>query len=210
MACAVALIGCTSEQTVQPIAYNPPPAPVFTALELIPDSLWIPQGAEVQVFPQARDQWGSSMNVESPDSYASSAPAIAAVNGWGLVTAVAPGTAAVSATVTMGGYTRSAVMTATVFDSAASDTLVFTWGSRYGWHPPFGNLKAGGIVVWRSDPDGYSGAAKIYLSDINDAVFDSLDWNNGSVTHRFAAPGVYRFCSGGCWDPPDGGVIYVH
>ncbi len=215
IACAAAIIGCTSEQTVQPIAYNPPPAHAFTALELVPDSLWIPQGAEVQVFAVARDQWGQTMDVAGPVSYASSAPAIAAVNGSGLVTAVAPGTAAVSATVTIGEYTRNAVMTATVFDSAASDTVVFTSSSSYGWQPPSGIVKAGGIVVWRIGPDGlwsggYSQEAKIYLFDMNGLFLDSLYLNNGSVTHTFAAPGVYQFCSGGCWDPPDGGVIYVH
>ena len=99
-------------------------------------------------------------------------------------------------------------------DSAASDTVVFTSSSRYGWQPPSGNVKAGGIVVWRIGPDGgYQQAAivaKIYLSAMNGAVLDSLYLNNGSVTHTFAAPGAYRFCSGGCWDPPDGGIIYIH
>jgi hypothetical protein len=57
--------------------------------------------------------------------------------------------------------------------------------------------QAGGIVVWRIAPDGgYQSAAivaKIYLSDMNHAVLDSLYLNNGSVTHTFAAPGAYRF-----------------
>jgi hypothetical protein len=84
----------------------------------------------------------------------------------------------------------------------------------YGWQPPSGIVKAGGIVVWRIGPDGgFQGAAivaKIYLFAMNGQVLDSLYLNNGSVTHTFAAPGAYRFCSGFCWDPPDGGIIYIH
>ena len=49
-----------------------------------------------------------------------------------------------------------------------------------------------------------------YLLDMNYAVLDSLYWNNGLITHTFAAPGAYRFCSGGCWDPPEFGIIYSH
>jgi hypothetical protein len=33
--------------------------------------------------------------------------------------------------------------------------------------------------------------------------------SSGSATRRFTTPGTYHYCSGGCWDPPDFGVVYV-
>jgi len=36
-----------------------------------------------------------------------------------------------------------------------------------------------------------------------------VDVSSGSGTRRFETPGTVRYCSGGCWDPPDYGVIIV-
>jgi plastocyanin len=168
------------------------------------------QGAEMQLVLVTRDRGASSKLFPGRVSWSSSAPSVAIVNSTGFLTGIAPGTAAVSATVTIGDDTRSAVMTVTVLESVLSDTVVFTAGTD-GWQPKVGHVKAGGVVEWRSGGVSDSKTnGRIWLLDMNYAVLDSLDSNNGSVTHRFSAPGAYRFCSGSCWDPPDFGIIYSH
>lgn len=68
----------------------------------------------VQLSIAAWDQTGFPMPGAGAPTYSSSAPAIAVVNSSGVVRGVAPGTAEITASLTLGGVTRTASMTVKV------------------------------------------------------------------------------------------------
>jgi hypothetical protein len=78
-------------------------------------------GNTVQLTVWSYDYAGAPTNHSSEAGYSSSAPGIAEALSGGLVTAVAPGTAEITATLTLGGITRTASMTVTVHDRDYSD-----------------------------------------------------------------------------------------
>ncbi len=103
----------------------PPPPPAFSALELRPASAHLAVGApgnlvRLYAVPLAED--GAPLFESTVTAFSSSSPAIATVTGSGVVTAVAPGAAEITATATVRGITRSASMLVTVHppDSAAA------------------------------------------------------------------------------------------
>ncbi len=92
------------------LAPEPPPA-VFTSLKVLPATLaldTVVPGNTVQLSVWAVDQYGSVTERTDVASYSSAASQIAAVSSGGVVTAATPGTAEITATVTLGGVTRSA------------------------------------------------------------------------------------------------------
>ncbi len=80
-------------------------------------------GNTVQLTVRAYDQAGVLMPRSGAVTYSSSAPAIAEVSSSGVVTAATPGTAKITATLTVGGVTRTASMTVTVYIYDLSDVV---------------------------------------------------------------------------------------
>ena len=209
VACAAATIACSSEQAVQPIP-NAAPEVASPTLELKPDRVSMVQGDEMQLSLIERNGGAAPKLFSARVSWSSSAPSVATVSGTGYLRGIAPGTAEISATLTIGNDARSVGMTVTVLEPVISDTVVFTAGSD-GWQPKIGHVRAGGIVEWRSG--GVSEAnlsGTIWLMNMDFTVLATLDSNNGPLTYRISTPGEYRFCSGSCWDPPEFGIIYSH
>ncbi len=92
---------------------------VLTTIEVKPTDAWlstIAPGNMVQLSFWAYDQSGVLMPMPRVGAvtYSSSAPAIARVSSSGVVTSVAPGTAAISAALTVLGVARTLSMTVTV------------------------------------------------------------------------------------------------
>jgi Big-like domain-containing protein len=100
------------------------PAPPFTLLQIGPNRVALAAAApgntvQLTVYALYRSNVPSLRTDEA--TYSSSDPAIAEVTGLGFVTARAPGTAEITATLTLGGMTRTASMTVTVHDRDYSD-----------------------------------------------------------------------------------------
>ena len=114
--CAALGIACGSETTLEPQRPR-----VFTRLEVAPtfaELLVFAPGNQVQLSIAAWDQTGEPMQGADAATYSSSHSAIAGVSSSGVVTAAAPGTAVITATLTLGGITRTDSMTVTVYDGA--------------------------------------------------------------------------------------------
>jgi hypothetical protein len=94
---------------------------VLTTLEVTPAAADLcAQGNTLQLAIAARDQNGMVIPVGAGTvTYASSAPDVAAVSAGGIVVAVAPGTAGITATFTFAAKTRTASMNATVQEEPA-------------------------------------------------------------------------------------------
>jgi hypothetical protein len=116
LACAAALAGCDNSNPAEPDAL---PTRVISELYLLPFegtlfTIGLPDKLPLEV--RALDQWGQDMDWTRSITFISNAPAVAVVDERGVVTAVAAGIAKISATVTIGGVTRSASMTASVVE----------------------------------------------------------------------------------------------
>ncbi|MBA3557968.1 MAG: Ig-like domain-containing protein [Gemmatimonadaceae bacterium] len=210
-------IACESTrvtESVQPGVDPPGLDPsVFTTLEVLPSTVTLEQGSTVQLGIVARDQRGVLMADAGAVTFSSSDPAIATVSGSGMVTGVAAGTADILVTKTAAGVTRSAKMKATTRRATPSDTLVITADLQRGWQPSVAHLTVGGTVKWvTAGPRSWSDVPHrmLYLMDKGYTIVDSLDLSTGSATLKLLTEGEYRYCSAGCWDPPDGGIVYVH
>jgi hypothetical protein len=112
------LAGCGDESDITHLEPPPPPPPVtFTTLQLRPVAAHLTSvapGNEVRLRVAALDQGGVGLPGSSAATFSSSAPGVASVSSDGMVTAVAPGAAQITATLTLGGITQTGTMLATV------------------------------------------------------------------------------------------------
>ena len=131
LVCAALCLACESDRGLEPepsTLPEPPSLPeppaepeqsVLTILDLRPavaDLLTVAPGNAIQLSISAWDQRGAELSGVGAATYSSSAPAVADVSPRGEVTAAAPGSAVITATLTLGGVTRRASMTARVHD----------------------------------------------------------------------------------------------
>lgn len=212
-------LACDTDRITDSVQSGPDPVPpqldpsVFTTLEVLPSTVMLEQGSAVQLEIVARDQRGVLIAHSGGVTFSSSDPAIANVSGSGLVIGIAAGTADISVTKTIAGVTRSAGMKATIPQAIPSASLVITADLRRGWQPSIAHLTVGGTVLWvTAGPRSWSDVPHrmIYLMDRSYAIVDSLDLSTGSATLKMLTKGEYRYCSAGCWDPPDYGIVFVH
>lgn len=190
---------------------TPPPAREFATLEVQPRPivLWLKEDAFLNVV--ARDQRGAPLTSEAISRFTSSDPAIATADDDGVISAVAVGTTEITVTTVAGGMARTASVPVTVRRGTPLDSAAVT--SSGGWGPSSVHVIAGGTVRWSvSDSISWAGAPQrtLWLFTSRWRSLDSLDLRGGNATRRFPSAGVYRYCSGGCWDPPDFGTIVVY
>ena len=105
------------------VGFDPGPR-LLTGLKVTPTDTALSSvapGNTLQLTLQPYDQTGAIMWRRDAVAYSSSAPAIAEVSGSGVVTAATPGTAKLTATLTVDGVTRTASMTVTVYTYDFSD-----------------------------------------------------------------------------------------
>ena len=124
LACAALGIACGSETGFEPARPDtgfrpdppsPPPASsTFLVRPIVAHLLDIAPGNTVQLSVATYDSKGIQFLDSGAATYSSSDPAIASVSRGGVVTAAKPGMAVISATLSLGGTTQTAVMTATV------------------------------------------------------------------------------------------------
>lgn len=108
---AILDVACGADRIVEP------KPKVLGRLEMYPIGGTLSVGVQngLQLTTVAYDPAGALIRGPGPFTFSSSAPAIAEVSHGGWVTAVAPGTAEITATLTMGGVTRADTMTVTVY-----------------------------------------------------------------------------------------------
>ena len=212
LACA-AIAACDTGVSAPP-SRIPVPASThaFASLELQPDVATLPRGTILALGVTARDQSGNVfVDTSATLTYLSSDTTIATVKPNGLMTAIALGSVSISATMTIGGVSHSATMKVTIAPATLLDTTDFSAGTR-GWQPNAAYVATGGVVRWSSPPLNWTGMpnTRVYLLTADTyAIVDSVELHGGVGLHKFTTPGVVPFCSGGCWDPPDFGVVYV-
>ncbi len=187
---------------------------VVTTLQVLPSSVWLDQGSTLTLSITGGDRRGAPVTETVRTTFSSSDTAVARVDGNGVVTGVAPGTAEISATKTVAGVTRTAAMTAAIRRASPPADLKLT-ADELGWQPSEAQLAAGGTVQWLpASPRSWSDVPHrmLYLFDDKGKghAVDSLDLRTGFATRKFMTAGVYRYCSAGCWDRPDFGVVHVH
>jgi hypothetical protein len=210
---AVLATACGSDGGLAP--GSPTDGFVLTRLEVTPDSTALVQGYAYLLKVEARDQFGMKM-VEDVGTtwadkvtYVSSAPSIAEVSGDGVVTAVAPGVATITASLTYaGGTAAGSVITTVDRPTATSVTLTalqFPWWSSYEV-----SLKAPATVTWVV-PDSLQAETGTVWLNFGASNAEKLEFINGVAARTFSTPGAYYFVSEGAvmWDQV-GGVVRVY
>lgn len=214
LSCVVPL-ACGTARDAGPTA---PSLPVFTTLEITPDTGTVEQGGWLPVRVTPRSESGALLITDDTLVFASDAPSVAKADHlpWTpVVTALAPGSASITARMTIRGVTKTAVFKVKVLEPIVHDTVVFTYRSSLppwsvpGWDPQFAHVAAGGVVRWEGSPPGM----RVLLLDPDPnsySFIDTVDVSSGSGSRRFVTPGAVHFCSD-CWDNPlDYARVYVH
>jgi plastocyanin len=222
--CAALVVACRIDSTVRP---EPPrlelprqespreelPRQVLARIVVAPDAMVLALDSVVALTLDAWDQSGASMRQTYPRELADDAtwvsddPKIATVDGTGTVTAVAPGVARISATLSLSGVSISASMTTEVVPPSDS---VFTVTSTpdHRWSPTTVRVRAGGTVTWVI-PNGLK-PPTIWLN-VWEKNPEELVFTDGVATHTFPERGTYYYGTGGglMWYE-EGGRIVVY
>jgi plastocyanin len=186
---------------------------MLTTIEVSPDSTLLIAGSEQSLTIEARDQFGVKMSEAysgewaGKKTYVSSAPEIAGVDGWGLVTAVRPGTARITASLTVAGVTRTASMT-TVVELPTATRATLTANRDGSWTPRMVSVRAGATVTWVVPDSIQIGTMWLNVWDEN---AEKLEFVHGVATHTFPTPGAFDYgTGGGLYWYEQGGVIKVY
>jgi plastocyanin len=207
--CAAFATACGSDAGVAP--EHQPPSPLLARVTVTPDGTLLTPGGTAQLVVEAWD--GNDLRiVDSGDwseraTYVSSDPGIAEVSISGRVTAITPGIAKITASLTIGDRTRSNTATVKVDSGSVGDVLL-TMDRMGGWSPTRVSVKAGSTVTWVIPDDVQN--ALIFL-DVWNADAEKLEFLDGVATRTFSTPGDYYYGSGGglFWYE-EGGLITVY
>ena len=154
-------VACGGDGGIEPGSHPGPR--VLTRLEVTPTEFLlntVAPGNTLQLTIRAYDQAGAPLLSGGAVTYTSSAPAIAAVTSSGVVTATAPGTAEITTALTLGGTTKTASTTVTVYTLDYSDnTGVYDLTAVITTFDP----------AWGEDLAGYRYTAVLTLHDEWDA-----------------------------------------
>jgi plastocyanin len=173
---------------------------VLTTVEVTPATatlFTVAPGNAVTLTVVAKDQNGHTM-VGTP-SFSSDNAAIADVSIGGTVTAVAAGTARITASLTIDGVTKNGTTTVTAQVAPANATVV---APATVFQPATVDVQAGGTVTWTF---GSTGHQVTFITP--GAPADIPEFQNGSVSRTFPNNGTFYYqCSG----PQMSGVVRVH
>lgn len=118
-------------------------------------------------------------------SFTSGNTAVAMVGTDGIVTAVAPGTTQVTASVSLDGATKSATSTVTVAEAAAAATVR---APAFVFSPGTVDVKAGGTVTWEIEDIHHT----VTFSTAGSPT-DIPETTNASVSRVFPASGTFAY-----------------
>lgn len=209
LACAAIGLACGGDSGMEP-ASRDTGEPAVARLDLSPATLGLDPGTTYQLTVVAGDERLQWVPAPATITYASDNAAVAAVSSTGLVTALGPGTAVISATITRGGVTRGARTVAHVLPPAAPGEVVLTEDVIVGWSPASVDVTTSDVVRWRLRTGSWDAApSTLYLFRADGGFMDSLNLATASATRRFQTPGTISFCAHGCWGPAYVGEIRV-
>jgi len=177
-----------------------PEKSVLTTVEVTPATatlFTVAPGNAVTLTVVAKDQNGQTM-VGTP-SFSSENAAIADVSIGGTVTAVAAGTARITASVTIDGVTKTGTNTVTTEVAPANATVVAPGNA---FQPATVDVRAGGTVTW-----SFGSTAHMVNFTTPGAPANIPALQNGSASRTFPNHGTFGYqCSG----PQMSGVVRVH
>jgi plastocyanin len=181
-------------------SHGGPEESVLTTLVVTPATaalFSVEPGNAVTLVVVAKDQNGETM-VGSP-SFSSDNGAIADVSNAGTITAVAAGTARITASLTIDGITKTGT-TAVTSEVAPANATVVAPGTVF--QPATVDVRAGGTVTWT-----FGSTAHQVTFITPGAPADIPEFQDGSVSRTFPSHGTFHYqCSG----PQMSGVITVH
>ena len=183
-------------------------AQVFTGVSVSPPSKSLAPAATQQLTAKAVDQNGIQMagtGFGSP-TFVSSNTAVATVNSSGMVTAVANGSANVTASVVGNGVTKSGISAITVAAGGSFPTTasVAADGS-YAWDPPLVDIAAGGSVSFQN---ATTFTHNVTYTAATGAPSNIPDWVGDSRGSTFPTAGTFQYrCS---IHPGMQGTVVVH
>jgi plastocyanin len=179
-----------------------PSEPVLTTLEVTPATatlFTVAPGNTATLTVVAKDQNGGTMSGLGSPSFSSDNGAVVSVSGDGTITAAGAGTAAITASLTAGGVTKTGTTTVTAQVAPANATVVAP-GSVF--QPGTVDVSAGGTVTWTFGSVGHN-----VTFTTPGAPADIPEFQDGSVSRTFPNHGIFGYqCSG----PQMTGVVRVH
>lgn len=168
----------------------PPPTPVFTSLTVAPANPALVDGDRLQLTATPRDQNGAAMTGLGNATFALSTPGnVVSVSTSGLVTAMKPGAATVTASLSAGGITNTGSSTATVTQLALSSSVTAS-GTGQTFSPDTSKIAVNGTVNW-SFPGPT--AHNVTFSSPPAPVADITTRSSGSEERTFATAGTYPY-----------------
>ena len=176
---------------------------VLTALEVTPATatlFTVAPGNTVALSVVAKDQDGQAMSGLGSPTFSSDNTAIANVSSAGTVTAVAAGTATITASLTAGGVTQTGTTTVTTRIPPATAAVT---APELAFQPVTVDVQAGGVVTWtfasiQHDVTFTSGGAPANIPALQ----------GGSASRTFPTNGTFGYrCS---IHPPMTGAVHVH
>jgi plastocyanin len=184
---------------------DPTPAgdAVLTTLEVTPANpiaFTVAPGNSVTLTVVAKDQNGRTMIGAGAPSFASDNIAIASVTGQGIITALAPGTAQITTSLTAGGVTKTgtAMLTARL---AAPSAAVFAPETSF--EPGSVDVQPNGTVNWTFGLIPHNVVFTTAGAPVNIAEF-----SNSSTSRTFPTHGSYAYRC--LIHPGMAGVVNVH
>ncbi len=176
---------------------------VLTTLEVTPATatlFTIAPGNAVALSVVAKDQHGQTMVGVGSASFSSDNSAIAAVSNNGTITAVAAGTARITASLTEGGVTRTGTTTVT---AQVAPTSVGVDAPAIAFLPATVNVQAGGSVTWT-----FAAISHDVTFTTAGAPADVPAFQNGSDSRTFPNNGSFGYrCQ---IHPQMTGIVQVH
>jgi plastocyanin len=161
---------------------------VFTSVGITPATATLLVGGSAQLTATPLDQTGVPMSGLSAASFASGNPSAATVDAQGLVTAIGPGTANITASITSVGVTHTA--TATIIVSARVPGGVTVTTPNLTFSPATTTILAGGTVTWEFSGNTHN----VTFTGATPAGGNIPDQPAGSSQSRtFTAAGTYGY-----------------
>jgi plastocyanin len=175
---------------------------VLTTFEVTPAAgtlFTVAPGNTLTLSAVAKDQDGKVMSGAAP-TFSSDNAASASVGGDGTITAVAEGTSRITASLSMGGVTKTGTTTITTVVAAASGTVT---APSITFQPQDLNVRAGATVTWTFQSVPHTVTFSHSGSPVGIGEF-----RDGSDSRVFPTSGTYNYSCD--IHPGMTGVVHVH
>jgi len=129
---------------------------------------------------------GQPLNAAGSPTFSSDAGGIASVDASGTVTGMAAGTARISASLTVGGVTRSSTIDITVTSGSASATVR---GEETTFSPSIVDIAQAGTVHWQFGRIGHS----VVFTTAGAPQDIPEPWSGGTQSRDFATKGTFDY-----------------